>query len=75
MDSDDTEHYAWRTSEGWNVTWLPDRVLSRNEAVTAMSIAEVCARNPDIADEIWRHVWMWLDELGLTSGDFLDRLF
>nr|CEL16280.1 hypothetical protein [Kibdelosporangium sp. MJ126-NF4] len=43
--------------------------------MTAMSIAEVCARNPDIADEIWRHVWMWLDELGLTSGDFLDRLF
>lgn len=49
MTSDTTEHHAWPSAEGWHVSWLPDRVLDRNQAITAMVLAELYADsdNPD----------------------------
>ena len=43
MTSDQTRHTAARTADGWTVTWLPGRVLNRNQAITAMTIAEEAA--------------------------------
>jgi hypothetical protein len=42
----DASVHAWRVSgpdavtEQWQVTWMPCRVLSRNEAITAVMLAE-----------------------------------
>ena len=43
MASDKTQHHAWPSQEGWQVSWLPDRVLDRNQAITAMLLAETYA--------------------------------
>jgi hypothetical protein len=43
MTSDDTDHTA-RLAPGeqhqWEVSWLPGRRLTRNQAITAMTLAE-----------------------------------
>ena len=47
MTSRATPHTAWRIAvrpgarEHWRVSWLPDRSLDRNDAITAMTIAEL----------------------------------
>jgi hypothetical protein len=43
MTSDTTPHSARAEGEGWAVTWLPGRVLTRNQATTAMVLAETVA--------------------------------
>jgi len=50
ITSDVTSHTAqrvnWREEPGWRVSWLPDRLLSRNEAITGMTIAEHAGPGP-----------------------------
>lgn len=41
MYSTDTKHTARLVDRGSIVTWLPGKTLTRNEAITAMTIAEV----------------------------------
>jgi hypothetical protein len=53
--------------DGWSVTGFPGP-LTRNQAVTAMVLAEVYAIEPPPSDPIWRHVPGWLRELGLPEG-------
>ena len=36
MTSDTTPHSTRPDGDGWAVTWLPGRVLTRNQAITAM---------------------------------------
>jgi hypothetical protein len=48
IDSDHTSHHAERTGENeWGVTWLPDRVLSHEDAVAAMELADLVGRGRD----------------------------
>lgn len=72
MTSTATRHTA-RSEDGsaWSVTWLPGRVLDRNQAVTAMSIAECvdAALDPDAPQRVWPHVAGWAAELGLSDVD------
>lgn len=63
-----TEHHAHRTTEGWEVSWLPDRVLDRNSAITAMLLAEIYAEDPPPWDKIWVHAAGWEKELGIEDG-------
>ena len=35
MTSDTTPHSGRAEGDGWTVTWLPGRVLTRNQATTA----------------------------------------
>lgn len=78
MRCDDSKHSArligvedgW---EKWEVTWLPDRVLGRNEAVTAMTIAERVGRGIEIGDKLWPHLDGWAAELGLSGPDAVVR--
>jgi hypothetical protein len=79
MSSDQTRHTAsvvpGAVIEGgptaWSVSWLPGRLLLRNQAITAMTLAEVIStRADDLADNasrLWLHVDGWAAELGLTG--------
>jgi hypothetical protein len=73
MTSPDTPHQAVRISgTAWAVTWLRrDHRLTRNQAITAMTIASVVGVGGKLtrSDPIWRHVNNWADELGLTGDD------
>jgi hypothetical protein len=73
--SDHTRHAA-RLAPGsehaWQVSWLPGRLMDRNTAVTAMTLAEVVATddvNP--GHKLWLHIEGWSAELGLTAPDAL----
>jgi hypothetical protein len=53
---------------GWHVTAHPGRVFTRDQAVTAMLIAEVEALNLPADDRTWRHVAQWRAEIGLPPA-------
>lgn len=76
MSSDSTRHVAtaWPVPGEptlWTVTWLPGRQLTRDQAVTAMTIAEmVIDRAHILADpssKLWWHMGGWAAELGLSG--------
>jgi hypothetical protein len=82
MTSDVTRHTAKLvklppplTGYSWQVTWLPGQHLSRNEAITAMTIAETVAAHefkpvgtePGDVDPVWLHIDRWAAELGITA--------
>lgn len=71
-----TPHIAGTTDgRRWEATWLPGRALTRNEAITAMTIAEaVAARDlTDPGDPLRCHVDGWAAELGLTGQEAISR--
>ena len=75
ISSDHTRHTA-RLAPGsehaWQVSWLPGRLIDRNTAITAMTLAEVAAMddvNP--GHRLWPHIEGWTAELGLTAPDAL----
>jgi hypothetical protein len=41
MSSPATPHTAAATGGGWTVSWLPGRILTRDQATTAMVIANI----------------------------------
>ena len=54
MTSDTTPHSTRPAGNGWTVTWLPGRVLTRNQAITAMVLAETVAGGVgDHTDRRW----------------------
>lgn len=76
MTSDKTRHTARcspdaaANGEGaWIVSWLPLRLLDRNQAVTAMTFAEEAARGP--LQKLLPFLDSWAGELGLTLDDAL----
>ena len=77
MTSDQTAHTA-RLAPGsdhlWEVSWLPGRVLDRNSAITAMTLAGH-AGEPDLNERhrLWPFIQSWAAELGLTGADAINR--
>lgn len=77
MHSTATRHAARLAEGGWTVTWLPGRMLTRNQAITAMTIAEqtgiheTCVPGP--GDRIWPHIKGWGAELGLSGPEAVTR--
>lgn len=72
MTSTVTEHYAHRDLNAlpgwpaWRVTWLPGQLLDRNQAITAMTLAEIVAVHcPGPGDRDWGLVEVFAAELGL----------
>jgi hypothetical protein len=70
ISCDVSAHSAWRIdgpnapAQRWRVSWLPDRVLTRNEAITAITLAE---NYVDMAHtEHTALLASWAAELGLT---------
>jgi hypothetical protein len=81
--SADTPHVAELTgradADGWRVSWLPDRLLTRAQAEVAMSIAEAAGQmpsdcDPELYDDtFWTRVDAWAAELGLAGPDAVAR--
>ena len=68
MTSPATPHTATATGHGWEVSWLPGRTLTRNQAITAMTIATIASGGvPRADDPIWLHLDGWAAELSLTA--------
>ncbi len=44
ITSDQTSHHAWRQDTGWIVTWTGKVFESRNDAITAVTLAEIFAQ-------------------------------
>jgi hypothetical protein len=76
MTSDHTAHTARQAPgrNGWKVSWLPGQALDRNTAITAMTLAEVAAKD-DLHEghRLWPHIQGWAAELGLTGPDAIAR--
>ncbi|HZN71534.1 MAG TPA: hypothetical protein VFC00_07610 [Micromonosporaceae bacterium] len=63
-----TRHHAEAAPGEWRVTWLPDRLLTRNQAVTAMVLAEAVAATTVTSEHrLWPHIDAWAAELGLSG--------
>lgn len=79
MTSDLTRHTArmWPAPADacgvslWSVSWLPGRLLTQNQAVTAMTIAEAVTEHADdLADNgsrWWVFIDQWAAELAITG--------
>ncbi|GAA1974556.1 hypothetical protein [Amycolatopsis minnesotensis] len=52
------------TPEGWVVPWIPDRVFTRNAALTAMVLGEIYYRCP-LNDRMWLHASSFEQEIGI----------
>lgn len=58
----------------WVVSWLPLRLLTRNQAITAMTIAETVGTTAvDHTHPMWPHLISWAAELDLTGPDAVAR--
>jgi hypothetical protein len=70
MTSDQTAHIARHAPDrsGWEVSWLPGRILDRNTAITAMTLADTAAeQHLDEGHRLWPHVQSWAGGLGLAA--------
>jgi hypothetical protein len=77
MTSDRTRHAAMfyplsRSTDGpgaWVVSWLPTRALTRNQAVTAMTIAAAVNDDGSCDRRAWPHLADWASELGMDRDE------
>ena len=74
MTCNTTGHTAHRGEAGWQVSWLPGRTLTRNQATTAMVFGEAAGRGPQPGDRVWPFIEGWAAELDLPSGAEAVRL-
>jgi hypothetical protein len=60
----------------WSVTWLPGRQLDRNQAITAMTLAEYVDQGVVDSSVMpgWIFVQGWAGELGLTANEAVDLI-
>ena len=78
MSSSRSRHTA-RLAPGkqytWEVSWLPGRHLNRNEAITAMVLADTTANSSmHPGHRLWPHIEVWAAELGMSGPQALDRV-
>ena len=75
MTSDQSPHTAQQMPDSpreWKVSWLPERTMDRDTAITAMILADIAATG-DIGPDhrLWPAVQSWSAELGLTGPDVI----
>jgi hypothetical protein len=76
MTSDQSAHTARHSPDrnGWEVSWLPGRLMDRNAAITAMVLADAAGPGElHTGHRLWPHVEGWAAELGLTAPEVLAR--
>ena len=61
-------------SGAWVVSWLPGRLLTHSQAVTAMMLAEVVAEGVPEGSPVWAHVDGWCAELHVSRAVALEAL-
>jgi ribosomal protein L37AE/L43A len=74
-----TAHTAELSGNGWTVTWLPGRILTRSQAEAAMNIAEElgaipAGADPEDDDVLWDCINGWAADLGLSGRDAVARV-
>lgn len=72
MTSSVTGHTARLSTDttAWTVSWLGDRLLTRNQAITALTLAELVAAGViGTANKRWPHIKSFAAELDLTAED------
>jgi hypothetical protein len=78
ITGDHTAHTARRVpgqQYAWEVSWLPERLMDRNAAITAMMLADIASSATDHDQHrLWPHVEGWAGELGLTAPEALARV-
>jgi hypothetical protein len=84
MSSDLSPHSAglWPMPEAgesptmWRVSWLPERPVGRNEATSAIVLAETVAATPDLGPDhrMWGFIDSWAAELGLSAEEAVARV-
>jgi hypothetical protein len=75
MTAESSMHYAKRTDEGWLVSWLPGRLVSRNQATTAMVLAEYVGYGvTGPQDKRWAFIESWAAELGISGADAVGEI-
>ena len=75
MTSDVTRHTARVVAGGWQLSWLPGRVLDYDQATTGMVLAEAVQAHELTCDHpMWPHIDGWAAELGLSGPDAVVRV-
>ncbi len=74
MTSNISDHTAKRLAKGgdrWLVSWLHDRQVSRDQAISAMTIAGIVAidKNPERDHRLWSFIDNLACELGMRASD------
>jgi hypothetical protein len=72
MRSPATRHTAEPSGDGWAVSWLPGRTLTRSQAVTSMMLAQAVGRG--VGDPSWPRLDGWAADLGLSGPDVTGRV-
>jgi hypothetical protein len=75
----DRTHHTARLAPGeqhqWEVSWLPGRRLTRNQAITAMTLAEESSpAEPTDRSRLWPHIQVWAADLGMTAEQAVTRI-
>lgn len=81
MRSDQTAHTArlghFAAGDAWRVSWLPQRLMNRNAAITAMTVADLVSQGEGMGlhdDPRWPVVDGLAAELGLSGPDAVVRI-
>jgi hypothetical protein len=62
-----TVHSAIEVDGGWRLTWLPNRVVSWEQAVTGLLLADDVAGGLSLDHDHWLRIHAWATELGLNG--------
>lgn len=78
ISSDQTPHTArllrFEAGDAWRVSWLPERLMDRNAAITAMTLAEQFDRNGLWDYRSSANIDAWAAELGLSGPQAIAML-
>ncbi|MEU8364367.1 hypothetical protein AB0C27_50950 [Nonomuraea sp. NPDC048882] len=69
MTSDNCPNVAELRDGRWSITGYPGRTFDRNQAITAMLLAELLTRRPFPQDRTELLAACWRAELGITEAD------
>ncbi|MEU7839256.1 hypothetical protein [Nonomuraea sp. NPDC049129] len=69
MTSDDCPNVAELLAGGWTVTGYPGRLFDRNQAITAMLLAELLALTLPTNERLALLAGCWRTELGISEAD------
>jgi hypothetical protein len=74
MSSTNSEHIARQISDtGWEVSWLPGRVLDRHQATSGMLLVDTVASGLSVEDARWPLLDAWARDLGLSGPEAVVR--
>jgi hypothetical protein len=74
ITSDTSPHSAREVGDGgWELSWLPGRILGRDQAISGMTLAETVASGVRPGDSRWPLLDVLAAELGLSGPDALAR--